>query len=82
MLGREKRKLILTRFNLENIFSSLTLETGTMNNNLIINSTSLQPLVLSAAKILRHWLDTKLWPEKESFVHILLIRTSVQKNRK
>ena len=29
----------LTNSNLENIFSSLALETGTMNNNLIINST-------------------------------------------
>ena len=45
--------MILTRLNLKNINSSLALETGTMNDNLIINSTSLQPLDLSAAKILR-----------------------------
>ena len=50
-LDREQRKLILTSFNLENILSSLT---GAMNNNLIVNSMLLQPLVLSAAKILRH----------------------------
>ena len=62
-LDREQRKLILTRFNLESILSSLALETGTMNDNLIINSTSLQPLVLNAARILHHWLDTKLWRE-------------------
>ena len=36
-LDKEQRKLILTRFNLENILSSLALETGTMNNNVIIN---------------------------------------------
>ena len=53
-LDREQRKLILTSFNLESILSSLALETGAMNNNLIINSMSLQPLVLSAAKILCH----------------------------
>ena len=46
--------MILTRFNLENILFSLKLETGTMNINLIINSTLLQPLVLSATTILRH----------------------------
>ena len=44
----------LTPFNLENILSSLALETGTVNNNLMINSTSLQPLGLAAAKILCH----------------------------
>ena len=54
MLDREQRKLLFTRFNFENILSSLALETGTMNNNLIINSTSLQPLLLGAAMILRH----------------------------
>ena len=52
-LDKEQQKLILTRLNLKNINSSLALETGTMNDNLIINSTSLQPLDLSAAKILR-----------------------------
>ena len=31
---REQKKLILTRFNLENILSSLALETGIVNNNL------------------------------------------------
>ena len=34
MLDREQRKLLFTRLNLENILSSLALETGTMNNNL------------------------------------------------
>ena len=48
------RKLILTRFNLENILSNLTLETGTVKNNLIITGTLLQPLLLGAEKILRH----------------------------
>ena len=81
-LDRKQRKFILTRFNLENILSSLVLETGTMNNNLIISSTLLESLIVGAAKVLRHWLDTKLWLEKESSLHILLIRTSVSKNRK
>ena len=81
-LDKEQWKSILTHFNLENILSSLALETGTMNNNLIINCTSLQPLVLSAAKILCHWLDTKLWQEKESSFHIPLICTSVLKDQK
>ena len=36
---REQRKLILARFNFENILSSLALETETVNNNLIITST-------------------------------------------
>ena len=53
-LDREQRKLLFTRFNSENILSSLALETGTMNNNLVINSTSIQLLLLGAAKILRH----------------------------
>ena len=78
----EHRKLLFSSFNLENILSSLALETGTMNNNLIINSKSLQLLVLGAAKVLRHWLDTKLWREKQSSSHILQIRTSVPKDRK
>ena len=51
---REQRKLVLTRFNLENILSSLVLETGTVNNILVINSTSLEPLLLGAVKIFRH----------------------------
>ena len=46
--------MILTRFNLENILSSLALETGTINNNLIITSASLQSLLLGVVKILRH----------------------------
>ena len=52
-LDREQRKLLFTRFNSENILPSLVLETGTMNN-LIINSTSLQLLLLDAAKNLLH----------------------------
>ena len=53
-LDREQRKLLFTSFNSENILPSLVLETGTMNNNLIINSTSLQLLLLDAAKNLLH----------------------------
>ena len=53
-LDREQRKLLFTRFNSENILPSLVLETGTINNNLIINSTSLQLLLLDAAKNLLH----------------------------
>ena len=45
---REQRKLVLTRFNLENILSSLALETGTVNNILIMNSMLLEPLLLGA----------------------------------
>ena len=51
---REKQKLILTRFNFENILSNSVLGTGTVNNNLIITSTSLQPFLQGTAKILRH----------------------------
>ena len=51
---KEPRKLLLTHFNLENILSSLALETGTVNDNLIINSTWLQPLPLGVVKILCH----------------------------
>ena len=40
----EQRKLVFTLFNLENVLSSLALENGTVNNNLINNSTSLKPL--------------------------------------
>ena len=36
--------LVLTRFKLGNILSSLALETGTVNNNLIIIGTWLEPL--------------------------------------
>ena len=76
-LDREQLKLILTSFNLKNILSSLPLETGAMNNNLIINSMLLQPFVLSAAKILPHWLYTR-----EFSSHILLMRTRVPKDLK
>ena len=38
----------------KNLDYSLALETRTVNNNLIISSTSLQPLLLGAAKILHH----------------------------
>ena len=51
---REQRKLILTRFNWENIPSSLASETRAVNNNLIISSTSLHPLLLGAVEILCH----------------------------
>ena len=51
---REQRKLILTRFNCENIPSSLASETRAVNNNLIISSTSLHPLLLGAVENLRH----------------------------
>ena len=55
LITREQRKLILTRFNLENILSNLALETGTVNNNLITTGRSLLPhLLLGAVKILRH----------------------------
>ena len=46
--------MALTHFNLENILSSLAIESGTVNNNLIINSLSLQHLLLVAIKILCH----------------------------
>ena len=42
----------LNMFNLESILSSLALETGTVNYNLILNSVLLQPLLLGAVKIL------------------------------
>ena len=51
---REQRKLVLARFNLENILSSLALETGTVNKILIINGMSLEPLLLGAVKIFCH----------------------------
>ena len=35
---REQQKLFLTHFNLKKILSSLALEAGTVNNNLITNS--------------------------------------------
>ena len=43
-----------TLVNFHNLDYSLALETRTVNNNLIISSTSLQPLLLGAAKILHH----------------------------
>ena len=55
----------MTRFNSENILSSLALETGTVNYNLIINSTSLQSLLLGAVKILRRMTRYKT-PARES----------------
>ena len=51
---RDQRKLVLTRFNLENILSSLALETGIVNDILIINSTLLEPLLLGAVKNFCH----------------------------
>ena len=51
---REQRMFVSTRYNLENILFSLALDTGIVNNNLITNSTSLQPLLLGAFNILRH----------------------------
>ena len=51
---REQRKLVLTYFNLGNIFPSLALETGSANNNLIIQSTSFEPLPLTTVNILPH----------------------------
>ena len=54
LMPREQQKLILTSFNLENILSNLALETGTVNNNLIITGMLLQPLLLGAIKILLH----------------------------
>ena len=44
-------------------------------------STSLQPLLLGAVKILRYVTRYKLLREKESSLHILLIRTVVPKDR-
>ena len=67
---KEQWKLVLTRFNLENVLSSLALETGTVNNNLI-NSPSLQPLPLGVIKILRHVIS----------LHILLNCTIVPKDQ-
>ena len=70
-LARQQRKLILTRLNLENILSSLALETGTVDYNLIINSTSLQPLLLGAVKILRQVIRYKtLARERVFFAYI------------
>ena len=54
LTSREQRKLILTRFSLENILSSLALESGTVNNTPIINSTLLEPFLLDAIKVFRH----------------------------
>ena len=54
LMRREQRKLVLTHFSLENILSSLALGTETVNKNLIINNTSLQPLPLVAVKVLCH----------------------------
>lgn len=51
---REQRKLVLTYFNLGNIFPGLALKTGSANNNLIIQSTSFEPLPLITVNILPH----------------------------
>ena len=72
--------MTLTSLNLENILSSLALETGTAINNLIIDSTSLQPVLLdNALKVLRHVTRYETWREKESSLHILLIVPAFQK---
>ena len=73
-------EMILTCFNLEKIHSSLALETGTVSNNLIINSTLLQHLLLVLQRFYTMWLDMKLRQEKES-LHILLTHTSVSKDQ-
>ena len=78
----ERQKLDLTRFILESILCSLSLETGTVNNNLMIKSTSLQPLTLDAVTILRNVTRyVSLQPEKEPYLQILLIRTIVSQNQ-
>ena len=51
---REQWKWTLAWFNLKNIISTLALETGTVNNNLIIYSMLLQTLLLVAVKIYCH----------------------------
>ena len=72
--------MILTSFNLENILSSIALETGTAINNLIIDSTSLQPVLLDdVLNVLRHVTRYETWREKESSLHILLIVPAFQK---
>ena len=50
----EQQNLVLTCYDVENILSSLAFETETVNNNLIINSTLLQPSLLSIRKISHH----------------------------
>ena len=60
----ELRKLTLARFNFKNILSSLALETGTVNNNLINYGTLFQALLLGVTKILRRVTSTKLRREK------------------
>ena len=75
---REQRKLVLTRFNLENILSSLAIETGAVNNNLVSNSMSLQPLLLGAVNTLHHVIRNS--SERKSFLCIIyLFRTIVPK---
>ena len=51
---RKQQKLVLICFKLENILSSLALETETVNKNLIINNTWLQTSPLVTIKVLRH----------------------------
>ena len=45
LTSREQQKFILTCFNFENILSNLALENETVNNNVIITRTSLQPFL-------------------------------------
>ena len=54
----------------KNLDYSLALETRTVNNNPIISSTSLQPLLLGAEKILRHVARWETSPkERASFTY-------------
>ena len=78
---RELRKLTLARFNFKNILSSLALETGTVNNNLIIYGTLFQALLFGAIKILRRVTRYETPVREESSLHVLLIRTMVPKDR-
>ena len=78
---RELRKLTLARFNFKNILSSLALETGTVNNNLIIYGTLFQALLTGAIKILRRVTRYETPVREESSLHVLLIRTMVPKDR-
>ena len=62
-------------FNLEKILSSLALETGTVNNYMIINNILLQPLLLGAIMIL-DWLYTikilLVWNSSERKSHFCI----------
>ena len=50
---KEATEIDFNKFQFGKFRSILALETGTVNNNLIITGTSLQPLLLGAVKILR-----------------------------